>query len=38
MNTKNIYIVGANSERIRERVQNYWIHKAQGVAYFKNLG
>lgn len=31
-------IAGANSEWIRERVQNYWIHKGQGVGYFKNLG
>jgi RHS repeat-associated protein len=38
-NTQNFYRVGANSEWIRERVQNYWIHKsATHSPYFKNLG
>jgi RHS repeat-associated protein len=38
-NSQNFYRAGANSEWIRERVQNYWIHKGiTGSPYFKNLG
>lgn len=38
-NNQNFLRVGANSEWIRERVQNYWIHKSGTHSpYFKNLG